>query len=97
MITLKEPVEFEWDRGNQDKNWLKHKVTIKEAEEAFFDEHKLLSKDTNHSTKQESRYLLIGETVEKRKLFLVFTIRKQKIRIISVRDLNKREYKLLKK
>ena len=96
MITRKEPVEFEWDRGNQDKNWQRHKVTTKEAEEVFFDRNRRIAKDFLHS-KKEDRYLLIGSTTQKRKLFIVFTQRDRKIRIISARDLNKKEYKLLKK
>jgi len=50
-------------------------------------------KDTSHSNK-EKRYILLGKTKKERLLFLVFTIRKKKIRIISARDLNKNERKL---
>jgi len=39
---------------------------------------------------QEDRYLVVGNTAQGRKLFIVFTQRKQKIRVISARDLNKK-------
>lgn len=96
MIILPEPLEFEWDEGNQDKNWETHQVNLTEAEEVFFDEHKKLYPDPTHSTK-ESRKIIIGKTKASRILFIVFTIRKQKIRVISSRDLNKREGELYEK
>ncbi|PIR58705.1 MAG: hypothetical protein COU69_04045 [Candidatus Pacebacteria bacterium CG10_big_fil_rev_8_21_14_0_10_56_10] len=96
MITLREPIEFEWDKGNQNKNWNKHKITQKEAEEVFGDKHNKISKDFFHS-KKEDRYLLIGKTTQGRKLFIVFTLRKNKMRVISARDLSKKEYRLLSK
>ena len=94
MIVIPEPLSFEWDSGNQDKNWQKHKVSISEAEEVFFDQHRKIAKDFMHSEK-ENRYMLIGKTKKDRALFIVFTIRKQKVTIISARDLNKKEYSLL--
>jgi len=29
---------FEWDEGNKDKNWIKHKVSNSECEEIFFNQ-----------------------------------------------------------
>ena len=78
MIILPGPLEFEWDKGNQGKNLLKHVVSDEECEEVFFDERKKILKDVLHSGKEE-RYLLLGQTKEKRILFIVFTIRKNKI------------------
>ncbi|NCN82350.1 MAG: BrnT family toxin [Candidatus Pacebacteria bacterium] len=96
MITLPNPIEFAWDDGNQDKNFLKHNVSTQEAEEVFFDPKRKIAKDFLHS-KKEDRYLVIGKTSSGRKLFIVFTPRNKKIRIVSARDLNKREYVLLVK
>lgn len=96
MIVLKKPILFEWDKSNQDKNFNKHQVSTAEAEEVFFDQDKKIAKDFLHSKKEE-RYIVVGKTKNKRKLFMVFTIRKEQIRIISARDLNKKEYKLLGK
>lgn len=96
MIVLKKPIVFDWDKSNQDKNYNKHQVATTEVEEVFFNKNKKLAKDLLHS-KNEERYLVIGETKQHRKLYIVFTIRKNKIRVISARDLNKKEYKLLGK
>jgi len=81
---------FEWDRWNADKVRHKHNVEPLECEEAFFDESKGILKDVLHSNKKE-RYILLGKTTKKRLLFIVFTVRRGKIRIISARDINKRE------
>jgi len=87
---------FEWDRGNQEKNELKYNVTNKECEEVFFDEQKKILKDPLHSGK-EQRYILLGKTKTHRHLFIVVTVRKLYMRIISARDLNKKEYPLYEK
>lgn len=88
--------EFLWDKGNKDKNWLKHKVSNKEAEEAFFDENKKTFKDILHFEKEE-RFRILGKTNNKRLLLVVFTKRAGKIRIISARDINKKEANLYEK
>lgn len=90
MTILKEPVAFEWDQGNKGKNFEKHGVTDEECEEVFFDEQKKLLKDIIHSAK-ESRHILLGRTKSRRVLFLVFTLRKNRVRVISARDTNKKE------
>ena len=86
-------IEFVWDRGNKDKNWTNHQVAITECEEAFFDNKKQIHRDEFHS-EEEDRFLLIGMTRQERLLFIVFTTRRSKIRIISARDLNRKEYHL---
>ena len=35
IVKLGQVLEFEWDEGNEEKNWLKHKVSTKEAEMFF--------------------------------------------------------------
>jgi uncharacterized DUF497 family protein len=42
----------------------------------------------------EFRFAALGITNVGRKLFVIFTIRKSKIRIISARDMSKKERKL---
>ena len=87
--------EFEWDQGNSGKN-NKHKVDDKEAEEAFLDDGKVAFLDTIHS-KNEERLRLIGKTKKNRLLFIVYTKRKDKIRVISARDVNRKEVPLYEK
>ena len=90
MIDLGKYTGFEWDKGNIDKNIEKHGITLKETEEFFLDENLLLIEDIDHSQK-EKRYIAIGETVQSKILFAAFTLRKDKIRVISVRIANKKE------
>jgi len=94
MKVLRKVLGFEWDEGNKDKNLRKHEVTDEECEEIFFDAEKTLLKDVLHS-KKEARYIVLGKTKKGRLLFVIFTIRKDKARIISARDLNKKERSLL--
>ncbi|MFZ5365864.1 MAG: BrnT family toxin [Patescibacteria group bacterium] len=93
MVRVKEPAEFIWDKGNKDKNWVKHKVTNRECEEVFFDKKKKIFKDKLHSGGEE-RFRIIGKTKKGRLLFVVFVMRRNKVRIISARDINKKEVKL---
>jgi uncharacterized DUF497 family protein len=97
VVALPEILEFEWDAGNEEKNWIRHSVRAEEAEEPFFTEERLVLEDKPHSTKQETRYILIGKSKKGRMLFIVYTIRKEKIRIISARNADKKEVLLYEK
>ena len=81
---------FEWDEGNDTKSYLKHGVTKRQSEEVFLDENLLTTVDYKHS-RQEKRYIAIGETFEGKCLFIAFTLRGSKIRIISARKASKKE------
>ena len=87
------PVEkitgFEWDRGNEQKN-AKHGVSPAEAEQVFLNEPLLVLEDLKHS-EAEQRFHVLGQTSEGRLLHLTFTIRIGKIRIISARDMHRKE------
>jgi len=93
MLILSAPIQFEWNKGNIDKNFIKHSVSNTECEEIFFDKNKIILKDLLHSGK-ELRFVILGKTKKGRLLFSIFTLRKNKIRIISSRDINKKEIKL---
>jgi uncharacterized protein len=81
---------FQWDDGNVDKNWIRHRVARAEAEEVLLNEPLVLADDDEHSATEERCYAL-GQTNRGRLLFLVFTIRRRLVRVISVRDMTKRE------
>lgn len=81
---------FQWDKGNIEKNWLKHKVSPSECEQIFFNIPLIAHDDIKHSA-EENRYYTLGKTNTNRFLFVVFTVRKKQIRIISARDMNKKE------
>ena len=90
MIDLYSIKGFEWDKWNIDKSYKKHGITPNETEEVFLDEKVKIEKDIKHQGKEE-RYIAIGKTTEDKVLFVVFTIRKDKIRVISGRIANKKE------
>lgn len=94
MLSVKnsQVIKFEWDHGNNQKSQSKHGVSMSEAEEIFFDDNKQEYPDPTHS-KKEVRKIVVGSTKEKRLLFVIYTIRNNKIRIVSVRDLNKNKEK----
>jgi len=90
ILELTEPIYFEWDKANKDKNWLKHTVTIQDVETIFYDKKKLILDDIKHS-EHEKRYILFGKNRHKKVLFIVFTMRANKVRVISARRANKKE------
>lgn len=95
MNESKDAIAFEWDKGNINKP-KKHNVNIAECEEIFFDLNKKTYRDVLHSQK-EKRFILLGKTKKGRLLYVVFTVRGEKIRVISARDINKKEVYLYEK
>lgn len=89
-LSTPKPVQFEWDSHNQDKNWHKHKVDYKECEQAFINTPQAIFEDEAHSI-SELRYTLLSYTNNQRHLFITFTVRDNKVRIISARDQDKKE------
>lgn len=83
---------FQWDSANRDKNWKKHQVSIAEIEEMFMNSPLFYFADIKHSEK-ERRIPALGQTYEGRKLTVAFTIRHKNIRVISARDMSKKERK----
>ena len=81
---------FDWDGGNQDKNWLKHRVSNRECDELFFNLPLIVAHDEQHS-QLERRFFALGKTNAGRRLFIAFTIRDKLIRVISARDMSRRE------
>jgi hypothetical protein len=90
METLSGLEGFDWDESNLAKNWEKHQVTPWECEQAFFNVPLVVADDLAHSAK-ESRYYVLGQTDAGRRLFVVFTIRKRQVRVISARDMSPKE------
>ena len=80
---------FEWDKGNEQKN-VKHGVTPAEAEQVFLNEPLVVLDDLKHSC-NEQRYHALGQTGEGRLLHITFTIRTTMIRVISARDMSRKE------
>lgn len=87
---LEKSAGFEWDHGNITKNWDQHDVSMGECEQIFFNKPLIVKRDKEHS-ESENRYYGLGRTNMNRLLFAVFTIRNEKIRIISARDMTDSE------
>jgi len=83
---------FEWDKGNDAKSWEKHAVSNLECEQIFFNHPLITQHDEKHSI-SETRYYALGRTDANRRLFVVFTIRNNPIRVISARNMNRKERK----
>ena len=81
---------FDWDEGNLLKNWEKHGVTAAECEQVFFNRPLLAQPDMQHSD-SEVRFYALGRSDSGRRLFLAFTVRKDRIRVISARDMSRKE------
>jgi len=90
VLGLNQLTGFDWDTGNSEKNWQKHRVSTGECEQVFFNLPLLVQDDTGHS-QAEPRFLVLGQTASGRNLFIVFIIRQNKIRVISARDMNQEE------
>src|SRR6476659_2578944 len=85
-----EVTEFDWDGGNAEKNWIRHRVSQAECEQIFFNRPLVVAEDELHSG-TELRHYALGQTDAGRRLFIVYTLRDDKVRVISARDMIRRE------
>lgn len=90
MINFEKIDGFDWDKGNVEKNLIRHGIDCQEAEEIFLDVNSIHLEDIKHSLKEE-RFIRIGMSFARKILIAIYTIRNNKIRIISVRGVNKKE------
>lgn len=89
----KKRTRFEWDFGNVSHLWERHQVRPFEAEEAMKDPNAIKGPDEPHS-QSEVRFSVMGKTQKSRILFLVFTIRNGRIRVLHARDVKRKEAKI---
>ena len=85
-------MEFEWDKEKARTNFDKHGVSFEEAALAFFDENAVELFDETNS-EYEIRYQLIGIS-NVRLIFVTYTARNEKIRIISARKASARQIRI---
>ena len=88
-LTVRGIVGFDWDSGNWRKSELKHGVAMAEAQEVLLNDP-LCQVDTRHSD-DEQRYVALGTTNEGRRLFVSFTVRRSRVRVISARPMSRKE------
>ncbi|EKD73890.1 MAG: hypothetical protein ACD_45C00158G0004 [uncultured bacterium] len=85
-------MEFEWDYKKAITNAKKHLVTFDEAITCFYDPHQIAFCDPDHS-EDEDREIMIARSKRNRMLLVCYTVRAEKVRIISARMATKREIK----
>ena len=90
LDTMSRCTGFECDEWNSRKNWIKHQLTPSKCGQIYFNQPIIIECDIIHSG-HESRFYCLGKTDEKRKLFIVLTVRKDQIRDISARDMARKE------
>ena len=83
-------VEFQWDTGNEVKSYTKHGVSREEAESVFQDPGRLDFPDPLHSG-AEDRFVTLGRSSRPRMLFVAWTLRGTRARVISVRPASRKE------
>jgi len=81
---------FQWDKGNINKNLIEHNVEDWECEQVFFNEPLIVLDDPKHSL-VEQRWAAFGRTEAGRLLVVIFTKRGKPLRVISARDMNRKE------
>ena len=87
-----EDTEFEWDDDKAASNLKKHKVSFDEGATVFNDPLVANIPDPDHS-EDEERFIAIGISVGGSLLVVVFTMRNERMRIITCRKATKTERK----
>mgnify|MGYP003467059738 FL=1 len=83
-------MEFEWNPAKARDNEAKHKVSFYEATEVFADHLSSTVPDPDHSLDEE-RFVIFGQTLQGRYLVVAFTDRSGRLRLISAREMTRRE------
>ena len=81
-------IKFEWDEEKARINYAKHRISFETASHIFEDANYIEMYDFEHSD-VEDRYIVIGKVGEI--LFVVYTERHDRIRLISARLANEEE------
>lgn len=89
--------EFEWDKGNRTKSEQKHGVSVDEVESIFVLKKAMPLGIQVSPPCNESRFGVIGTSLEGRVLHVAFTLRTGKVRVISARPAHKKERLLYEK
>jgi len=84
-----ESEDFEWDDDKDAENITNHGIAFKTAIQTFDDDRAIPFSDPRHSSVGEPRYALLG-LCESGLVFVSFTFRGTKTRIISARKASKR-------
>jgi len=83
-------LRFEWDGRKANDNLARHGVSFGEALTVFGDPLGRITDDPRHSEAEE-RFVLLGQSAQRRMLVVMFTERGDAIRLISARRAARRE------
>lgn len=83
-------MQFEWDSEKAESNLKKHGVSFDEAKTVWNDFFFIDFYDEKHSV-EENRFLIVGESEQKRLLIVSYTEIEDIIRIISAREVTSKE------
>jgi uncharacterized protein len=83
-------MNFDWDENKAASNLFKHGVSFDEAKTVFDDPLYIDFYDPAHSD-DEDRYLIVGESNQRRLLIVSYTERGNLIRLISARGVTRTE------
>ena len=86
-------MEYEWDENKAAANLSKHGVSLGEAKTVFDDPLYENFYDPDHSY-GEHRFILLGESAQKRVLFVSYMERNNSICLISAREATPSERKV---
>ena len=81
-------MQFEWDEEKALKNAKKHRVSFEQAQQVFDDPRAVPFEDSEHSSPDETRYVMIGMS-SIGLLCVSFTYRDEVVRFISARRAEK--------
>lgn len=86
-------MEFDWDDDKAEINIVRHGISFLEAASVFDDDLSITFLDPDHSVDEE-RLIIIGHSNRGRLLFVSHTDRNRRPRIISAREVTRRERKV---
>lgn len=84
-------MEIEFDPNKASSNLIKHGISFEESSTALLDPLALVQEDPD--AEGENRWVLIGMSNQARLLTVVYTLRNERIRLISARKATKKEAK----
>ncbi|MFC2330083.1 MAG: BrnT family toxin [Treponema sp.] len=85
--------QFEWDSEKNEINIKKHGFSFEEVRDVFDDHFAIEAIDRENSSFEETRYKIIGRLKTQIILFVVYTPKDGRQRIISARHANSKERK----
>jgi len=83
-------MEFEWDTLKAVSNEDKHGVSFSETSSCFWDPLQVSFYDPDHSD-GEDREILIAQSNQGRLLVVIYTVRRETVRLISARPTTRKE------